>query len=353
MRLSFLIALVPAVVGFVIPDPRVAYQLALDLAKETQNGVNPPTKASEDIEEFKREKNRENGEEVQTSWEAFITGEWARSSVKAGDDEWLGDMKKGRGDWGHGDQHGDHYHHHHQDEDYHHHHGHGESPHRRPTLHDILRHHGFYNRHDRHPHSQPHSDHGHDGLSGHHSYHSIPKPHRDGHYHSNYTLWDLVSSCPQTSIFASLAKNDTMFYNLLRDSNQNVTVFVPSNHAFKRLFRYGVIPEHGIDKDLLSKVLNYHSVVGTHVSENLIHHNTIVSRLQEDHLGKGMHQRLRLGLDQVHGLSVNLFADVLLTDGVCSSQVPKCNGAQANIASSLRKMGLHMASQPSFFLHHQ
>ncbi|RPB26577.1 FAS1 domain-containing protein, partial [Terfezia boudieri ATCC MYA-4762] len=139
--------------------------------------------------------------------------------------------------------------------------------------------------------------------------------------HSNSTLWDLVNSCPETSIFASLAKNDTMFYNLLRDAHQNVTVFVPSNHAFKRLFRLGIIPEHDIDKDLLSKVLNYHSVIGTHVSDDLIHHNTIVSRLQEDHLGKGMHQRLRLGLDQVHGPSVNFFADILLSDVLAKNGV--------------------------------
>ena len=120
-----------------------------------------------------------------------------------------------------------------------------------------------------------------------------------------------------------------MFYNLLKDSHQNVTVFVPSNHAFKRLFRYGIIPEHGIDKDLLSKVLNYHSVVGTHVGGDLIHHNTIISRFQEDHLGKGMHQRLRLGLDQVHGPSVNFFADILLSDVVRPSQM------SANIPSLL------------------
>jgi len=372
MRLSLLTVLVPVVAGFIIPDPKVAYQIVLDQAKDTQIGdngkestgeVNPLTKAFEDA----KVGIGKNKEEAQSPWETFATGEWAGSSVRDNDGEWFGDMEKGRGNKDHRgghDHHGDHHHHHHHhdgghgkhpkhgywddivDIDYHdydgdhdgdhhhhdgdhhhrHHHGHHESSHHRQSLHDTLRHHGFYNDHDKYPHSQPHGDHGHDGLSGHHSYHSIPMPHHDGHYHSNSTLWDLVNSCPQTSIFASLAKKDTMFYNLLRDSHQNVTIFVPSNNAFKSLFKYGIIPEHGIDKDLLSKILNYHSVVGTHVREDLIHHNTIISRLQEDHLGKGMHQRLRLGLDQVHGPSVNFFADILLTDVVRS---PHC---QTNIA---------------------
>ncbi|KAF8424285.1 Fasciclin domain-containing protein [Tirmania nivea] len=332
MRLSFLTVLVPVVVGFVIPDPMTAYQLVLDLAKDTQIGdnrqesaevVNRLTKAFEEAAEVSGEKNKVS----QTPWEAFTTGKWAQSSVEDNDNGWLEDVKKGREDGDHRgdhDHHGDHHHHHHDHHHHgghHHHHGHHESSHRRQTLHDILHHHGFYNDHDKHPHSQPHGDHGHDGLSGHHSYHSIPKPHHDGHYHSNSTLWDLVNSCPETSIFASFAKKDTMFYNLLRDSHQNVTVFVPSNHAFRKFFRYGIIPEHGIDKDFLSKILNYHSAIGTHVRDDLIHHNTIISRLQEDHLGKGMHQRLRLGLDQVHGPSVNFFADILLTDVLAKNGV--------------------------------
>ena len=313
MQLSVLTLLFPVfVAGFIIPDPETARQLVLESASDTSSikecENNPLSQAFQEAY-ASRNKNippgeRKNENENNDLWDLFKNEEL---SLWQGLQEWLG---------GFGGRHG----HHGDDDDGHgrqHHRPHHEDNHHGSELHDILEHHGFLNQHDKHPHSQPHGDHGHDGLSGHHDYHDIPKPIHDGHYHSNSTVWDLVNSCPETSIFASLAKKDSQFLNLLKDSKQNVTIFVPSDHAFKRLFRYGILPpEKDIPSGMLANILNYHSAIGTHVSHDLIHHNTLISRLQDDKLGKGYHQRLRLGLDQVHGPSVNFFADILLTDVV-------------------------------------
>ncbi|KAF8470035.1 Fasciclin domain-containing protein [Kalaharituber pfeilii] len=215
-------------------------------------------------------------EKLRSRWEQFPAREWvsgsrAVSSMPDGMEAWLKDVTAA------------HHHRHHGDHDLHDH---------RP---DDGWHPG-YDRgikypHDRSPHNQPHSDHGHDGYSGHHPISEIPMPDRDGRFYSNSTIWDLIKECKYTSIFAHLAKEDTEFLNLLKDPHQNITLFVPTDHAFKRILPHGKLPEKGIPHDLLYKLLNYHTTVGTLWSKELRRRNTLV-----------------------HGPSVNFFADILVTD---------------------------------------
>lgn len=140
-----------------------------------------------------------------------------------------------------------------------------------------------------------------------------------GKHRRDSTLWELIEECPEASTFADLASRISDFQSLLKDSKQNVTVFVPSNDAFDRFFESTDMDRHKIPKDFLDDMMNYHSVIGMHPSCDLMCRNTIASRLQEDRLGKGVHQRLRIGVTRNRRMFMNMFAEVKVKNMVCSA----------------------------------
>ncbi|KAI5801770.1 FAS1 domain-containing protein, partial [Peziza echinospora] len=135
---------------------------------------------------------------------------------------------------------------------------------------------------------------------------------RARHKHTDETIWDIISKCNHTTTLTKLAGTNAEFKHLLQDPKQNITLFAPSDHAFHKLLPHG-LPDK-LPKEMVYRVLNYHTAEGTVTSYEMMHRNTIVSRLQEDRLGKGMHQRLRIGLDNVHGPSVNFFSELTVVD---------------------------------------
>jgi len=136
--------------------------------------------------------------------------------------------------------------------------------------------------------------------------------------HTNKTLWDLISSSKHTTRFASLLKNDASLYSLLSSKASNVTVFAPSNRAFSSLEKYLKKGHEGKDipADVIHRVLSYHIANGTHSSQDLRYHNTIISRLPDDELGQGMDQRIRIGLNH-KGPSLNFYSRFTMFDIVC------------------------------------
>lgn len=150
-------------------------------------------------------------------------------------------------------------------------------------------HHHHHHKEHEHPPSDPHG------------------PHRDS------TLLDLISSSKHSSAFYETIKDNKDITDLLKDKNKNTTVFVPSNAAFECLDKYR--KHHDLPKDLLHRILQYHFAPGMHDSDDLMFHNTLETRLTEDDLGKGQHQRLRIG----PGPRINLYAHFKMVDIVRSA----------------------------------
>ena len=172
-----------------------------------------------------------------------------------------------------------------------------------------------------------------------------------GKHRRDSTLWELIEDCPEASNFADLASKVSDFHNLLKDPKQNVTVFVPTNSAFDRFFESTNMDKDKIPKDFLADLMNYHSVIGGHPSCDLMCRNTIASRMHEDKLGKGVHQRLRIGVTRNRKIFMNMFAEVRVKDVVCSTLhcVSRC---LLTWPSSVEKTVLFMASMGSL-IHHQ
>jgi uncharacterized surface protein with fasciclin (FAS1) repeats len=141
-------------------------------------------------------------------------------------------------------------------------------------------------------------------------------PPSDRHNHTNQTIWEMISSSKH-SRFADLLKKDHEIMNMLNDTKANVTVFAPNDHAFAMLDKF--LKRHkDIPKDLIHRVLLYHLAPGTHESQDLRYHNTLITKLPEDELGKNMHQRLRIGLDHI-GPNINFYSRFTMFDIVSFS----------------------------------
>ncbi|KAI5852119.1 FAS1 domain-containing protein [Tricharina praecox] len=169
--------------------------------------------------------------------------------------------------------------------------------------------------------------HGHDGDHEHsphdedppysgppkHRPHMPPRDHTGPH--TNSTLWDLISSSKHTTRFASLLKKDSSLQSLLSSKSSNITVFAPSNHAISTLEKH-LKKGHGdkdVPPDVLHRVLSYHIANGTHRSQDLRYHNTLITRLPDADLGEGMDQRVRIGLNH-KGPSLNFYSQFTMFD---------------------------------------
>lgn len=153
-----------------------------------------------------------------------------------------------------------------------------------------------------------HDDH---GRRGHERYPKMP-PHDHHGPRTDSTLFDIITNSKHTTKLAELIKLDNDLVQMLKDPKANLTIFAPEDGAFDRLPHKD--PKE-VPKDLLRRVLKYHIASGTHNSQDLVHHNTLVTKLPENDLGKGMHQRLRIGFGS-HGPAVNYYSKLTMVDVV-------------------------------------
>lgn len=152
------------------------------------------------------------------------------------------------------------------------------------------------------------------GSRGCHCHEKYPKmpPHDHHGPHTDSTLYDIITNSKHTTKLAELIKLDDDLVKLLKDPKANLTIFAPEDEAFDKLPHKD--PKE-VPKDLLRRVLKYHIASGTHDSQDLVHHNTLVTKLPENDLGKGMHQRLRIGFGS-HGPAVNYYSKLTMVDVV-------------------------------------
>lgn len=149
----------------------------------------------------------------------------------------------------------------------------------------------------------------------HHSHGKYPKmPPYDHGSHTDSTLFEIITNSKYTTKLAELIKQDNDLVHLLKDPKANLTIFAPEDEAFDRLPNKD---PKDVPKDLLRRVLMYHIADGTHDSQDLIYHNTLITKLHEDDLGKGMHQRVRIGFGS-HGPAVNYYSKLTMVDVVCN-----------------------------------
>lgn len=243
MRLQLLTLFVPAIAGFIIPDPEVAYQLALNQLNHGHSKQLDTAQSSNALSEAFQDAYKHDGAPSKASKTSPVA-DWFKKALELIDPSDNEDVDSGRAD----------------DEcaDY-------------------------------------------------------------GKHHRDSTLWELIEDCPEASTFADLASKVSDFHSLLKDPKQNVTVFVPTNNAFDRFFESTGMDKDKIPKDFLADLMNYHSVIGGHPSCDLMCRNTIASRMQEDKLGKGVHQRLRIGVTRNRKIFMNMFAEVRVKNVVCST----------------------------------
>lgn len=165
---------------------------------------------------------------------------------------------------------------------------------------------------EHHDHDHDHGHHGHHGHHDHdhHGHCKHPRLPHDPHDHTDSTLFDIISKSKHTTKLAELIKEDDDLVNLLKDPNANITIFAPGDEAFKRLPKKD---PKDVPKDLLEHVLTYHIAEGIHDAHDLIYHNTLITKLGDDALGKGIHQRVKIGLG-FHGPALNYYSRLTIVD---------------------------------------
>ncbi|KAI1417298.1 FAS1 domain-containing protein [Hypoxylon sp. FL1857] len=124
---------------------------------------------------------------------------------------------------------------------------------------------------------------------------------------SNLTVYQSIKSSNYTSKFAKLVDDFPDLVDQLNSTSANVTVFVPTNHAFEK------IPDHHKDhkppKEFIEKILKYHIVPGFYPAGRVLAHHTLPTAYEEEELGDRP-QRLRVRVS-LFGARVNFYSKVV------------------------------------------
>ncbi|KAI1141132.1 FAS1 domain-containing protein [Hypoxylon sp. FL0543] len=136
----------------------------------------------------------------------------------------------------------------------------------------------------------------------------IDKDHHGHRAHAtNLTVYQSIKASNYTSKFAKLVDDFPDLVDKLNSTSANVTVFVPTNHAFEK------IPHHGKDhkppKEFVEKVLKYHVLPGFYPAGRVLAHHTLPTALEEAELGDRP-QRLRVSLG-LFGVRLNFYSKVV------------------------------------------
>jgi len=145
----------------------------------------------------------------------------------------------------------------------------------------------------------------------------FPCPHhRHPHHpvHTNKTIYELLSESKYTTKAFEIVKNDEELTALFNNTKVNLTLFVPTDKAF------GELPPHhpphnstdSISKELLKKIVLYHTSPDVYDTKKLWLSRTIASSLKsEGGIGKGNNQRLRIGSHLLSGLKINFLSKII------------------------------------------
>ncbi|OZJ03518.1 hypothetical protein BZG36_03420 [Bifiguratus adelaidae] len=105
------------------------------------------------------------------------------------------------------------------------------------------------------------------------------------------TLYDIIAKDEHFSILAKIVSEDDVLKNAINDTRANLTLFAPTDEAFKRLSRY---VKHKPSKERLQEIVLYHIAIQEYMAKELAHQRVVQSCLKVDGLN-GNNQRLRVG----------------------------------------------------------
>ncbi|KAK6501005.1 hypothetical protein TWF506_003761 [Arthrobotrys conoides] len=142
---------------------------------------------------------------------------------------------------------------------------------------------------------------------GKHPKHPPPPRHNPWKPHPpNETIWQLISKSNHTSKFASIVSEHEDLVAILNSTVANYTLFVPTNHAFRKF--KNAPKDWKPPKDVVKKFLTYHISNGAYPVFKLLLGHTIASALDGGEIGGN--QRIRVGLGP-GGISVNFYSHVV------------------------------------------
>ena len=134
---------------------------------------------------------------------------------------------------------------------------------------------------------------------------------RTGGDFTDHTTYELIAKSNYTKKFFKLVKEHEKFGKLLNSTDQNYTLFVPTDEAFEH------IPhdkKHKPSDEFVEDVLNYHLGVGEYPASRILFTHTVPTTLKEKLLGDKP-QRLRTSVG-LSGVRVNLYSKVIAVNFV-------------------------------------
>ncbi|KAK2036060.1 fasciclin domain-containing protein [Colletotrichum somersetense] len=121
---------------------------------------------------------------------------------------------------------------------------------------------------------------------------------------SDKTIYELISESEHTTEFAKLVNDYEDIVKVLKSTDANHTLFVPTNSAFEH------IPKHKKpSKEQIEAILKYHVGIGEYDAKRVVHTHTIPTLLDEPLLGDKP-QRLRTSVG-LGGVRINFYAKVV------------------------------------------
>ncbi|OBR12877.1 Fasciclin domain-containing protein [Colletotrichum higginsianum IMI 349063] len=121
---------------------------------------------------------------------------------------------------------------------------------------------------------------------------------------SSKTIYELISESEHTTEFAKLVEGYEDIVKVLKSTEANHTLFVPTNSAFEH------IPKHKKPgKEVIEAILKYHVGVGEYDAKRVLHTHTLPTLLNEPFLGDKP-QRLRTSVG-LGGVRINFYAKVV------------------------------------------
>ncbi|KAK1993060.1 fasciclin domain-containing protein [Colletotrichum falcatum] len=118
------------------------------------------------------------------------------------------------------------------------------------------------------------------------------------------TIYELISESKYTTEFAKLVSEYDDIVEVLKSTDANHTLFVPTNRAFEH------IPKHKKpSKEVVEAILKYHVGIGEYDAKRVLRTHTLPTLLDESFLG-GKPQRLRTSVG-LGGVRVNFYAKVV------------------------------------------
>ncbi|KAI5460399.1 FAS1 domain-containing protein [Mariannaea sp. PMI_226] len=133
---------------------------------------------------------------------------------------------------------------------------------------------------------------------------NLDTPDRD---FSESTIYELIAQCNETKKFFEIVNRYDDIVKLLNDTKADLTLFLPTDHAFERL------PPHKKPSDeLIKKAIQYHIGKGSYPARRILSTHTLPTEYNEDSLG-GKPQRLRTSVG-FSGVRINVYSKVIVAD---------------------------------------